>query len=278
VTRISRLGILASNPSGGDARARTGFGQAGGFAAGQSASTTYLFNDEFDGAASSAPDSSKWSNVDGMLLDSLMSYSKAANAFLNGSGQLVLRITREAWHGKAYAGASIGTYQYATGWPPSPILASWPVPFRYATRFLLPNVAAAWVGPGWNQNVDRTTSQNIYELDLGETRTTFPTVFGANQHTWLSGSDTAAANGSGTGTDGRTNWHTMTMDATSTGTTYYLDGTLIASYYGVSGTFGLQLQNEIADAGSWAAGGSQPDSGDPGPWDMLIDYVRVTAL
>jgi hypothetical protein len=237
----------------------------------------YLLDDEFNGSAGSPPDPASWVNVEGTDLG-VGSFSKAANATQDGAGSLDLKIDREAYHGRAFAGSSIGTYQYQTGWPPNPVKVSFPVPFKYEVRFKLPNVAGAWISPGWLQNVDRPTSQNIYELDAGETRTTFPTFFGANQHTWLNGSDQQAANGGGSGTDGRTNWHVMTLEATSTACRYYLDGTLVATYYGVSGRFGVQLQSEIADAGSWGAGGAQPDPSDPGPWDLLIDYVRVSAL
>jgi hypothetical protein len=239
--------------------------------------TTYLFNDEFNGTTL---DSTKWYNADNIQYGG-MSYSKAANATLDGNGNLDLKITRENWNGKAYAGASVGTYLYQTGWPvpAQDIKASWKAPFSYETRFLLPDVLGAWISPGWNQNIDRPTSQVINEIDLGEIRSMNPTWFGANQHKWQNGAEVGVAeNGGGNGSDGRTNWHVMRVDALADSTKYYLDGTLVATHSAVSGVFGAQLHAEIADVGQWAAGGTQPDPNSPGPWHFLIDYVRVTAL
>lgn len=239
---------------------------------------TYLFHDEFDGAAGTPPDTAKWVNLDGITYGGV-SAAKASNAFHDGNGNMILRVTREPWQGRSFAGALIGTYQYQTGWPPKPVLASWPVPFRYEVRFRLPVVAGAWFGPGWNQNVDRAIG--YVELDVGESRGTFPTLYGCNMHTWNKDAtgkwvDTPSWGQNATGEPGA--WHALVCDARADGTTFALDGVPVGTGFGVSGRFGVLLHNVIADVASWGSGGMQPAATDPGPWDMAVDYVRVSAL
>ncbi len=241
----------------------------------------YLFHDTFDGPAGSAPDPTKWVNLDGIDLG-VGSFGKAANAFLDGQGSLVLRISREPWHGSPFAGAFLGSYQYQTGWPPSPIKAAFPVPFRYEVSFIEPDVDGAWISPGWLQNVDKTTAQGIVEIDLAECSTSKPTWIGANQHKWqlVNGTvqDVLAENGGTNATDARHNWHLVAAEVRDTETKYFLDGALMATHSGANGKFGTYLQAAIAPAGSWASGGKQPNPDDPGPWDMKIGGVSVFAL
>lgn len=243
----------------------------------------YLFHDEFDGPAGSPPDPAKWVNLDGVYYDKAASRAKAANAFHDGHGNMILRVTRDPAAPGGFWGAILGSYRYQTGWPPSPVLASWPVPFRYEVKFLLPNVAGAWCGPGWLQNIDHTVAQGLWELDCGETRSTFPTLFGANQHHWTLDAtgkevDSLSESAHGVAADGRTAWHVMAVEATAVGTMYFLDGVAIASHHGVDGRFGVLLHNVIATLSSWGSGNAAPTATDPGPWDFKIDYVRVSAL
>jgi hypothetical protein len=180
--------------------------------------------------------------------------------------------------GGPYSGAWIETYEYGSGWPPTRVLASWPTPFRYEYRALFPKTAGAWASAGSVQNTDRATWQNIYELDVAEERTTFPTEIGFHQHTWASGRDIAVADGWAVASDIRFNWHTVSVAGYNDRTEYRVDGDLRATLYGVAGRFGAILHNGIAPPGSWGSGGAHPDPSDPGPWDLLVDYVRVTAL
>lgn len=234
-----------------------------------------IFEDTFEGPAGSPPNPANWVNLDGIDWGPA-SKAKAANAYLDGAGHLVLRVVREPWLGKAFSGAVVASYQYQTGWPPQNIKHSWPVPFRYECRVLFPDVDSAWVGPGWLQNVDRPNTQSIYELDCGETISTNRLIVGANQHTWLSGKDVAGADGAMPCSDNRLNWHTVAVEARADSCRYFVDGVLGQTHYGVSGRFGVMLHNAIGDKGFWAF--TEPDPADPGPWEMLVDYVRVTAL
>lgn len=241
----------------------------------------YLFDDEFDGAAGSPPDATKW-NVQNGVYYGAMSCSKSVNAFLDGQGHLVLRATREpaGWCSQdhaPFAGGSVGTYKYQTGWPPQGIKSSWPAGFRYEVRFKCSPVtgSGAWENAGWLQNVDRTSSQGLWELDTSEERTS-PTEIGMNQHKWVGSTDVSNEGGGAPTTDCRSDWHTVTVDTyPSGGTKYYLDGVYVTTHSSVGGSFGVQIHNEIADV---SAGIGQPAASDPGPWDMVVDYVRVTAL
>lgn len=227
----------------------------------------YLFEDTFVGPAGSPPDPTKWVNVDGTTFGGVVAPAKAENAFLDGNGNLVLRITREAWLGKQYAGAMIGTYKYGSGWPPATLLKSFPAPFRYEVRFLLPNAPGMWSGAGWLQNVDRTNTQAIHELDCGECRSA--TRYGTSQHLWIGSTDTLNETSSIAGPDGHAAFQTMAVEVRGTGNTYFLNGLQVTPHSGATGRFGVQLHNVL--------GGTTLPT-DSGPWDMLIDYVRVSAL
>lgn len=243
---------------------------------------TTLFNDDFDGTSGSKPDSAKWIiHPDNCEQPNNYSCLKGSNVFLDGSGNLVLRLRRETSNylsGGPYSGAWVNTFAYGTGWPPSSVKAAWPVPYRIEARIRYPNTPGAWSGP-WNMNVDRPTSQNISELDWGEERMSFPTTFDCHQHTWLSGKDVAPWDcGGRTVTHMGQNFHTIAAEVRSTGVTYSVDGVAVRTAPGVSGTHGLIINSAIGAPGTWGAGGGAPAASDPGPWDLLVDYVRVTSL
>jgi len=225
---------------------------------------THLFQDEFMG------DLAQWINLDGISWGGV-SPSKASNAYID-NGNLVLRATRNA--DGSYSGAIVGTFQWGTGWPPK-TLHSWPVPFRYETRILYNSTPGTWQTGGWLSNVDVQGSAGT-EIDCGELRGTYPTVLGLNQHLWSGSTDTRPEGAHATITAGQ--WHTVAVEARTTGTTYFVDGVQVAAHSGVSGSFGVLLHNAIAPTSSWGSGGQNPAATDPGPWYTRIDYVRVTAL
>jgi hypothetical protein len=254
---------LTCTGSGGSATASTTVSVS-------TSSGALLFGDEFNGTSL---DTNKWDVKVGNA--PFGDPATASNVFLDGSSHLVVRTARNSTGG--YTGGFLATFNYGSGWPPTGIKASLPVPFRIDMRALMPNTAGAHSSL-WMMNVDRPTSQNIYELDTAEERTTLATTFGSHQHTWLNGSDTRPVDGQLTISSMRTNWHVYSADVYSDHVTTYCDGVRGATFYGVSGHFGAILSNGIAPAGTWGAAGGQPSSNDPGPWDMLVDYVHVSAL
>ena len=85
--------------------------------------------------------------------------------------------------------------------------------------------------------------------------------------------------GSTTVTHQGLNWHVFTADVYSDHFVFKVDSvTCTTSNFGATGRLGVIMQNAIAQPGSWASGGAQCDPLSPGPWDTLVDYVRVYAL
>ncbi|HET6916167.1 MAG TPA: family 16 glycosylhydrolase [Acidimicrobiales bacterium] len=235
--------------------------------------SSYIFSDEFVGSAGSAPDPSKWYVMNGTQING--NTCSSANVFLDGNGHLVVRASRS---GSAFTAGFLGTFNYS-GWPPSGVKETFSLPFKVEASMLMPSTPGAWAAL-WAMNTDRPTSQDIYELDMAEERLTQPTVAGTHQHTWLNGVDQAPADATKSGVSDMTkNWHTYSCEVYSNVVQSYIDGAPIGTgFYGVSGSFGLLLNNGIGNSGSWGADGGQPASTDPGPWDLLVDYVHVTAL
>ncbi len=243
--------------------------------------TNYIFQDEFNSAAGTPADSSKWT-LRGEICDSPSSWAcpKNSNVFHDGNGNLILRTKRESanWlDGGPYSGAWLSTFEYGSGWPASNVKASLNVPYKIEMKALMPNTPGAWPSI-WAINVDKPNFQNIYELDIAEQRMTYPTSAGCHQHTWLNGSDRGAWDGSITVSDMGLNWHVYSANVYADRVEYKVDGDLCGTAYGVSGRHGIILNNLIADPNSWGAGGQQPASTDTGPWDFKIDYIRASSL
>lgn len=242
--------------------------------------TTYIFQDEFNGTSL---DTTKWQKP-GSYCYAPNDYScnKDENVFLDGQGDLVLRTKREPSNyltGGPFSAAWVETYKYGWGWPATGVLASWSVPFKYEYRVKFADVVPSWANGGWVQSVDKDESQSAYQLDAGETVTSHPGSIGCHQHTWLNGIDRAGVSGSINVADVRYNWHVVSVSAYTDRTVYEVDGNICATHYGVSGRFGAILHSGIASQSvTWASAGLVVDSSDPGPWDMLVDYVRVTSL
>ena len=260
---------------------------AASVSAGCGGASNTLFVDEFNAAAGSPPDSASW-NIHREWCDVYhYSCAKPSNVFHDGQGNMVVRTQREACcylGGGPYSGGWIDTFGYGTGWPPSKIKRAWNVPYRIEMRALMPNTPGAWPA-AWNMNVDRPTSQNIYELDWAEQRMTHATRFECHQHTWLSGknittwdcpSDTTVSNMG-------TNWHVYGANVYTDRVEYSIDSRVVSTAYGVSGRHGVILSSGIGDPNHWSSAchqrkPCQPDPSDPGPWDMKVDYIRVTGV
>lgn len=232
-----------------------------------------IFSDDFVGVAGAVPDPMRWcvigggNNLNGCPRD----YS---NVFLDGNGHLVVRAKRA---GTAYSGGFVGTFNYQ-GWPPSVVKASFSLPFKVEMSALMPATPGAHASL-WAMNVDRPNSQKIFEIDIAEERLSMPTVAGSHIHTWLSGKQPVPpVDAMAAVTDMSKNWHTYAAEVYPDHVTTFVDGVQVGKFYGVSGTFGLLLDNGIDPAGSWGADGAQPAPADSGPWDMLVDYLRVWRL
>lgn len=264
---------LSCTGAGGNAQASATVSVSGG--------SSYLFDDEFNGSTGAQPDASKWILHDEKC-DPPTAYScpKHSNVFQDGSGHLVLRTQRESSNylsGGPYSGAWVSTFNYGYGWPPTSVKASFPVPFHIEMSALMPETPGGWPA-FWPMNVDKTSAQGINELDVAEERMTNPTVAGCHQHYWVNGTDQKSWDGSLTVADMGQNSHVYSADVYSDHVDYQVDGQKCGTASGAGGKFGIVLDNAIGSPGSWGSGGGQPASSDPGPWDFLVDYIRVSAL
>ncbi|HEV3225182.1 MAG TPA: hypothetical protein VGZ52_00035 [Acidimicrobiales bacterium] len=239
-----------------------------------------LFEDDFNGPAGSGVDPSKWVLHDENCAEvATWSCIRSSNVFQDGNGDLVLRTQREPGNylgGGPFSGAWIDTFNYGWGWPASTVKAAWAVPYHIEMRAKMPSTPGAWPA-AWNINVDRPTSLDIFELDWAEEQMSSPAYAGCHQHRWLNGGDTQAWDGGVSVSNMGTNFHLFSADVYADRTEYRVDGMLCGIGPATSGRHGLLLDNVIAPPGSWASGGQQPAASDSGPWDFVIDYVRVTA-
>jgi hypothetical protein len=244
-----------------------------------SASTTppagpYLFNDEFNGAAGATPDATKW-----YVSNSCTNFGETnscpsnANVFTDGHGNLVARISRT---GTGYRGALLATVDYEAGAPywPNHWKAEWQTPYTITARALMPSTPGAWPAL-WIRSDDGSQ-----ELDFAEPRMTFPTVAGCHQHQWSGGVDTRRFDGGATVSNMATNWHVYSATVTASSVTYRVDNQVCGVAYGIpNGSWHNVIIDSLLGApGSWGSGGAQPAASDPGPWNMLVDYVRVSRI
>lgn len=240
-----------------------------------------IWEDHFDGPSGSKPDAAKWEVVTtpGADWDDWCRI-KPENTFLDGNGNLVLRSKPDSAgaNGIPFSGAIVATYGYDTGYPAGRILAQWDLPFRYECRWRMPPIDGAHVSAGWVQQLDNPKSEHIFELDCGESHSTDPNHAGFYQHDWINGVEQNAKGISiPVASNWRENFHIVACEVRSDRVDYFFDNAKVATYYGVSGKYGAVLHNPISRH-SWQNGGAMPDPNEPGPWDMLVDYVRVSKL
>lgn len=250
-------------------------------------SGTFLYCEDFSGASGTFP-SADWTPRGDNVCDNFGGY-KNANAFEDGSGSLILRDKREATAlcGINYSGAFIGTFSYGSGWPPTGIKHDFAVPARFEARILEPasgGIFSSW----WMMETNKTTAQGIDEVDIADNRQTFPTDNLCGTHHWVNGSDTNAWSYHMATTDQTTNWHVYSANVYGDHIDFYVDGarcgTGPAPGAGADARMGLLLQTRVptcitTPSTCWASGySSGPAAGSPGPWDMKVDYVKVTSL
>lgn len=239
-----------------------------------------LWEDQFNGLEGTAPDSSAW--VIGTTVGETWDHwcrCKPENVFLDGEGHLVLRIKRDTAgpNGLPYSGGWLATFNAWAGYPAPNIKKAFSLPFAYETRFLFPNVEGAHFGCGWLQQIDVDEAGSINEVDVGESRSTFPTKVGFYKHRFVAGVDAEGAGVEVDTLDARTNWQTVRCEVRVDSTKYFLNGVQVTTQPGSLGSHGLEASCAISDD-AWQSGGGSPDPEDPGPWDQLIDYVRFVRL
>ncbi|MFE4173868.1 discoidin domain-containing protein [Streptomyces sp. NPDC056909] len=247
-----------------------------------------VWSDEFDGAAGSRPDASKWRADPGTGPNNeLEYYTDHRNAALDGAGHLVMEARKEATAGSScprdplsgsttcqYTSARMNTgatFQFTYG--------------RVEARIKVPKGNGLWPA-FWMMGGDFLTGRPWPyngEIDIVE-------VLGKDVKTAYSTVHAPAYNGGGGigspyklpgNADFSDDFHTWTADWNSKGITYSLDGRVV---------FSLDKDQVEQTRGPWifdhphymilnlAVGGDWPgptDSSTPFPSRMLVDYVRV---
>jgi hypothetical protein len=236
------------------------------------------FEDTFDGPAGAAPDPAMWIDISGGC-NIFGRPCSPANSFLDGSGHLVQRITRA---GDTFVGAFIAGFSW-DGHPASTVMHYATTPFRVELRAKMPPTPGAW-GGGWTNDPFAFPSGQNVELDFAEERMSLPTQYGAHKHVWtyqIGWVDIAPLDCYLNGVpDLSADFHVYTAEVRESGVVFAMDGIVCGTAPGVpTGTpQSFLLDQVIGLPGSWGSGGQQPAPGDPGPWDALYDYIRVTAL
>jgi hypothetical protein len=225
---------------------------------------TYLFDDEFNGTG--PLDASKWwatpwcsTSTD----DSFGCYN-AANAFLNGLGDLVLRVSAGTM-GRTYDFARVQTFREGN-WPPPQVLWSHGPPIRIEARIKFAPGAGVWEGL-WPMGVNSSTP---LETDVQEFRGAVPSQDTCHVHGPVEGGSTID-----TAVDLSAGWHLYWMNYAPSSVTFGVDGLTCGQFATPAQQLGIRLSNAVGPVGSWGGlGGPPPASALPA--DMLVDYVRVS--
>ena len=230
------------------------------------------FDDEFNGSAGAPPDPSKWyvfGDVCPHGTNWAYSCLKRSNAFQNGNGNLVLRVTGGT-QGRQYDGAEISPSPL-NGYPSTNVKYKFPAGSRLEVRAKFAPGAGLWETI-WSYAPD-SVSQDSLELDTQEWRGSKPTLDDCHTHYAVEyGSEPD------TGVDLSAGWHTYWMD-------YYTDHVVFGVDNLTCGQTPLPIDpqetpilwNMVAPPTTGAGAGGPPPASDV-PADMLVDYVRVYQL
>lgn len=236
------------------------------------ASDPLVFDDEFDGAAGARPNPAKWytfGNVCPHGTNWQYSCLKSSNAFQDGSGHLVLRVTGGT-QGRPYDGAEISPSPL-NGYPSTNVKYKFPPGSRLEIRAKFAPGAGLWETL-WSVAPDSVTQDKL-ELDMQEWRGSRPTLDDCHTHY-----STEFGHLLDTGQDLSDDWHTYWMD-------YYKDHVVFGMDKMVCGQTALSLAlpetpilwNMVPPPGTGPGAGGPPPASDI-PADMQVDYVRVYSL
>ncbi|HJU37595.1 MAG TPA: glycoside hydrolase family 16 protein [Gaiellaceae bacterium] len=235
-------------------------------------SSQLVFDDEFDGGAGARPDPAKWytfGNVCPRGTNWQYSCLKSSNAFQDGAGHLVLRVTGGT-QGRPYDGAEISPSPL-NGYPSTNVKYKFPPGSRLEVRAKFAPGAGLWETL-WSVAPDSVTQDEL-ELDMQEWRGSKPTLDDCHTHYSVEFGHLLD-----TGEDLSSGWHTYWMN-------YYRDHVVFGVDNMVCGQTALSLAlpetpilwNMVPPPTTGPGTGGPPPAADI-PADMKVDYVRVYAL
>ncbi|MBS2024965.1 MAG: glycoside hydrolase family 16 protein [Deltaproteobacteria bacterium] len=237
---------------------------------------TLTWSDEFDGAAGTVPDASKWTHdVGGSGWgNNQLEYdtAEARNAQLDGNGHLAITAIEEPYGGRDYSSARINTgnkFSQAHG--------------RFEARIKLPPGRGLWPA-FWLLGAD--IAQNPWpscgELDIMEYRGQETTLIHGSAHGpgYSGGQAITASHGLPGGAGFDQDFHVFAVEWTTDRVDFRVDDTVYETVTPSTLPAGKQwvFEHPFFVILNLAVGGNyvgSPDSSTRFPATMLVDYVRV---
>jgi beta-glucanase (GH16 family) len=235
---------------------------------------TQTWADEFDGAANSAPDSTKWTydlGAGGWGNQELETYTNLPqNVFMDGTGHLIIRVERS---GSTYTSARLKTLgkfaaQYGT------IEARIRVPFGQGIWPAFWMLGANFPTAGWPQ---------CGEIDIMENIGREPSINHGSAHGpgYSGGSSVTGLFTLPGGARLADDFHTFAIQWAPGTIKFFVDGNVYKTVTGASLPAGAPwvfdnpffLILNVAVGGSWPGA---PDATTQFPQQMMVDYVRVS--
>lgn len=228
---------------------------------------SYLFDDEFNGAAGTKPSLSLW-NAKTTTMSSGVHMDGWTNIAEDGSGALVITASKDSagvWHSGWLTG-NVGGFSFGG------------TPYDVQARAEVACGVGTWSSPIWTWGAPYGAAPSIENDVIEHLDGKEPDGYHATLHNW---------NGSGNPQNGHLvstlsplcgGFHVYEAKVYADHIDYYLDGTLeataTASSVGLSNLLASpQVANVSLNMGGWA--GTPTISG---PVSMLVDYVRVSPL
>ena len=228
--------------------------------------STGSFIEDFQGAAGSVPNRSNWTVKTGTGWDSGVQNYLAANATLDGQGNLVLRATRSK-------------PSYASGW----VETKNKISFGYGTitaRIKVPRGQGLWPA-FWlkGANEDTVPWPQSGEIDVLELPSTTTTIYSTLHGPIAGGAGTQQAQIVSTVPDLSAGYHNFWVRHLPDEITFGVDGQTLGTLTPASLTSGSQwVYNQpmfailnLAVGGSWAGA---PNASTVFPASMIVDWVR----
>lgn len=229
---------------------------------------SYIFDDEFNGAANAPPDVNKWWATPWCSTSSedVLGCFNTKNVYQDGQGNLVLKVSTGT-AGKTYDFARVQTFREG-GWPPPAVLWSHNPPIRIEVKAKFAPGAGLWEGI-W---ADGTNAANPLELDTQEFRGAVPTIDTCHVHGPVSNGATID-----TTQNLSSAYHVYWVNYYTDHSTFGIDNTTCGQFATPIQQESIRISAIVGPAGTWGGqGGPPPASALPAL--TLVDYVRVTAL
>jgi hypothetical protein len=235
-------------------------------------STSLVFDDEFNGSIGTKPNPKKWVVRRGCPSSPnwLESCTSGRNAFLDGKGHLVLRVTKGT-RGRPYDGAGVDTFAEGT-WPPQKVLAEVRPPVRVAARIKFASGAGLW--ESFWMNSDSGAGARNLEVDVEEFRGLYAGMQTCGTHLLHEFGMVLRTHINLT-----KDWHTYWVDYRPRSMIFGIDHRTCGGTSLPSIRLGemIRLTTHVGNRGTWGGIGGPPKRSAL-PAEMRVDYVRARVL